>query len=112
MWLVIDFFLNSNYSSLATTPLTTSRPSILTSGQMVDVGQPHPSCSSKDLGCVFNGKLMGCYDAQKATCFPGGNICSKPFLACYDHSNPQTTLICFSPLLYSCSNGALGPVFG
>lgn len=105
-------------------PLTTPGPTQPTTKPMTqapvtadpnsdDAGIPHSSCSSVHLGCVApSGKLMGCYNPSTATCFPGGNICGKGYEACFNPSNPQPGAACFSPAIYSCTNGHLGPVIG
>lgn len=95
-----------------TTKPTTQAP-VTADPNTNDAGVPHSSCSSVHLGCVApSGKLMGCYNPSQASCFPGGNICGKGYEACFNPSNPQPGAACFSPAIYSCTNGHLGPVIG
>lgn len=83
-----------------TTKPTTKAP-VTADPNSDDAGVPHPSCSSVHLGCVAsNGKLMGCYNPSTATCFPGGSICAKGYVACYDPKDPQPHAACFLPAIY------------
>lgn len=62
-----------------------------------DTGKPHSVCNPTELGCLSpDGKLitMGCYNQNEFTCFPGGNLCRRPLLACFDIENPQSGAKC------------------
>jgi len=37
---------------------------------------------------------FGCYDKLDSTCFPGGTLCKKPLVACFDVNYPQPEAQC------------------
>lgn len=78
-------------SRFTTTRHMTTTSSLCQTLEECDTGKPHSVCHPTELGCFSpDGNLitMGCYNKHEFTCFPGGNLCRRPLLACFDIENP------------------------
>ncbi len=92
---------------ITTNPVTNSVTNSC-SGDGCDSGVVTSLCGSGLKGCFrTDGKLQGCYNPAISSCFTGGNICTKPFLACVDLNNIKVGAACYSTAQYKCIDGIL-----